>query len=250
MDEKFFRQLGLSTSHFNIYKCLLVNGDTTIKLIVDTTGESRTNTYMALDKLVKLGLAEPTSDKKASFSPCSPQKIKQMIDSQARCSALLSKEFGAILPSLQSSFALTTKKPGVVIFEGVDGLAKVYADILATGEDLTIFPCKNARKDPKLDKLITESITKQCNKGIKSRGIYPDELYEASDMAEISKSNISVRFIGPFRHDAQIIIYKDSVATTVFGDSIITTLINSKEMASTLRGVFDTLWEVGREKLA
>lgn len=240
MDTTILRKAGLTESAAKGYLALIEHGSLSPTELAEHTGENRTNAYAIADKLVSLGLATKRGDTKASYQPESPAKLKQLLITRQRELKAVDSELSGILPQLLSTFRLTTDKPGVLHLEGVDSLRQVYDDIIKTGDTLCIFPSSHDRDDPEIAAMIDSQIERQRKAGIKTEvllrqevitqfAIKNDELFEArpAPLAAL---------------DAQIMVYGDNVAITIFGSGVVTTIITSPPAAQTFRQLFLGYW--------
>ncbi len=83
MDEKLLMSLGLSQNLARTYRVLALRKELKPSQLMKLTGESRTNCYALLDKLVEMGLASKQDvNKKFVYYPSSPLALKK----NARCS--------------------------------------------------------------------------------------------------------------------------------------------------------------------
>ena len=80
MDVKFLKQLGLNGSQAKAYIALVKQGSLTPPELAELTGETRTNAYSILDKLVSLGLAKKVeSSKKATYRAEHPANLEKLV---------------------------------------------------------------------------------------------------------------------------------------------------------------------------
>lgn len=132
------RQTGLEKDQAIIYETLVKSGPQTASKISQKTHYKRGHVYFHLEELITNGLVERIEEPKkvAVFAPLHPVKLKSISENiirQAQDSYSALKE---VLPSIVSDFNLVSKKPGVIYFEGVEGIRKVLWDSLSAKEEI------------------------------------------------------------------------------------------------------------------
>ena len=130
-------------------------------------------------------------------------------------------------------------------FEGVEGLKKIYDDILSIGQEIRVIssPIEEGRKE--ILHLIREQIQKQVAQNIKTKAITPIGHQEiATPVAEDEKYLITRKIVpkDELHIPAQIIIYGEKVAITNFKEGFINVLMESKYIADTFRIMFEYMW--------
>ena len=237
------KKAGLTESQAKGYLALIENGELTPAAIADKTGESRTNGYMIAEKLEKLGLAHKTDGVKTAYAAENPQKIKVLLTRRQRQLRESSDALTGILPGIMSRFRLMSDQPGVMTYEGVSSIRVVYDAIISTGKDVLIFPSPYDRNDPEISSLIDKQIERQNKAGIKVLSLIQSDEWNTlktyqTNLLELRKLPDRMKF------DAQIMIFGDNVVSTVYNKGVVSTIINSPQMAETLRSVFFAIWNI------
>jgi sugar-specific transcriptional regulator TrmB len=247
MDIQVLTKAGLSESQAKGYFALLHNGGLSAQDLSNTINENRTNCYAIIDKLIALGLAERVEGA-SSFRATHPSNLRKMMASRQKKIIEIDRQIASFLPSLTSSYNLANNQPGTFILEGVEGVNRLYDDILRTGNNISIISSKYDRLDKEISKTIDLQIKKQKEKGIKVRSIIADDdLPQPEDIPLMNKSGIELR-IAKYQAHAQIIIYGDSVAISTFPGTMLTIVISQPLIAATLQSLFEILWS-GAETL-
>ena len=241
MDIEILKKAGLTDSQAKGYLALIENGALTPVEIAEKAGETRTNGYAIADKLVDLGLARKTNGSKAKVEAENPTKIRSLIASRQQQLKVVNDELTGLLPSLLSRFRLTSDQPGVMSLEGIDALKLVYDEIIATKQDVLIFPSAHDRTDPETSELIDKQIKRQREAGVKSLALISADEFDAIKAQE--DGLLSVRKLPDgVSFDAQIMVFGNTVVSTVFRHGIVSTIISSPDTASTLRNAFFAIW--------
>lgn len=236
---------GLTTDQWIIYKYLLDTGFSNVRKLSIRTGVNRTLTYRILEQLIKLNLVEKI-EKKGSvtfFYPKNPSNIITVLERKEEELNQLKNEFHQTLPKLISSFNLLEGKPSVHFFEGIEGLQKLYEEILLESEPIKLLRSSKDISDEDIKKVVLEQIKRQTKKGIAVELLGP---YNPTATKEFdNENNITRRFLAPedLTVPAQIIIFGTKVGITSFGDNMITTIIDSKPIYQTFTQIFSLLWK-------
>ena len=160
----------------------------------------------------------------------------------------MSKGFDPIYGKLVSAFNLFQGKPNVQFFEGMQGLQRIYDDILEVNQDIQIISSPVDEREDALD-LIREQINRQKERNIRTKAITPIGIQKefATPLGQDEHFLITRKSVPAeqLKIPAQIIIYGDRVAITNFKESVITILVESKYITETFRIMFDYIWNHG-----
>lgn len=134
MDVRVLEDIGLTNPQAAMYKALIDGGTQSAPALASAIGESRTNGYKVLDKLVELGLAvkEPRGGK-FKYAPTSPAALEQFVKLQAEAVRQKERRLNAELPHLLDYYFAHSERPSIRYFEGEEGLQSIYRDQIATG---------------------------------------------------------------------------------------------------------------------
>lgn len=124
------KELGLTETEALIYEVLLEQGPKPAKDLVIPSGLSRGNVYNAVTALVKKGLATEKQGVKTIYEAAPPSALQTLLNQEQSRFKQLSTTFQSILPQLSADFRLSTGKPVVRVFEGLDGIKQIYNEIL------------------------------------------------------------------------------------------------------------------------
>lgn len=240
MEEKQLQELGLSPSQAKAYRLLVLEGKLTPADLMTRTGESRTNAYMVLDRLVELGLAiKDEVSKKLVYRSNSPVGLAKIAERQRERAVQTEVKIREALPELLKFYHSYRTQPGVRFLQGRDGLREVYKDHLRTGGNEVVFRTK-ADNDYYGDDLINY-MEQRAAKGIQTDMIspYQEGMYHRAK-SENAKYKRDVTFVPDEAYSApvEISVYGSKVAITSFGEEAIATLIESPQIAEAMRQVF------------
>lgn len=246
INEKILSDSGLTQDQAKIYLFLLENGMANAKSISLKTGLGRALTYKVIDQLIASNLVEKRDvGKIARFFPSHPQAIKSMAETRKRESAAASESLNTVFGSLASSYNMLLGKPNIQFHEGVEGIERIYEDILETGQDIFLIssPIEEGREG--VLHLIKEQIEKQVAKNIRTKAITPiGGQKTATEITEDEKNLITRKEIPAekLHIPAQIIIYGDKVSITNFKEGMISVIIESKYIHETFKKMFEYIW--------
>src|SRR3989344_5645090 len=248
INEKILTDSGLTSEQTKIYLFLLESARSNAKIISKNTGTGRSLTYKILDQLVAMGLTEKRNDfgKITLFSPGHPQKLKDLVEVKSRSVITAQENLQNVFGTLASNYNLLSGKPNVQFYDGVDGLKKIYDDILDIGQDIGVISSPISENRTDVLHLIREQIEKQVAKNIKTKAITQiGDHKTATPIDEDEKFMITRREIPTekLHIPAQIILYGDKVAITNFKESIISILIESKYIKETFEKMFEYIWD-------
>lgn len=242
-------EIGLDKKEAQVYTTLINNGPLTVAQLAVKSKQKRTNLYNILSNLEILNLVKKdVSNNTTKYSPNSPEEIEKLIQSKKSMLSQAKLNFEIIKNSLISNYTLIENKPLISTYEGIEGLKKVYEDVNYTGDTLLLYRSQFENQSEKLGEVIDDQMIKQVNLGIKTKVIgppYKDTKAMKKIYTEYDKHRlVEQRFITEvnFTLPAQIMVYGSKVAISTIKKDIITTLIDNKYIADTLRIIFESLW--------
>lgn len=244
MLENELQQLGLSDKEAKTYLASLELGSAAVQEIAKKSGLKRPTVYFAIEQLVKKGLMSSfEKGKKTFFAAESPERLISLITLQQKKAQSLEENLRKFLPQLNDIFGLTGERPKIRFLEGKEGLKALQDDFLKT-EDKNI---ENIYPRDDFIKVFSEAerkdyIAKLRKKRIKVRTIYTSK-QEASALVPNPYAERKFVPYEKFPFSADITIYGNKVAIGTFRGKLMGAIIESKEIAETLRLVFNLAWE-------
>jgi len=235
--------LGLSDKEAKTYLASLGLGSTSVQEIAKKSGLKRPTTYFAIEQLVKKGLMSSfEKGKKSFFSAESPERLVSLIAAQKKKAQVLEEELQSVLPELNNVFNLTGEKPMVKFFEGKEGIKAIQEDILKT-EDKNI---ENIYPRDDFVKVFSEAERKGYIAELRKKRIKIRTIYTSQAPAQLILNPYAKRKFVPcekFPFSSDIVIYGDKIAIGTYKGKLIGIIIESKEIAETLRLVFNLAWQ-------
>lgn len=140
MDEKLLISCGLSHNQARAYKALILRKSLKPTELSKFIGESRTNCYAILDRLVELELATKVDDqKKYTYFPTSPLALKSLIESKRKAVEEQLIQLDRKMPQMLSAFELGGEAPKLKHFKGKSQLESMYKEQLTNGSKELFF---------------------------------------------------------------------------------------------------------------
>lgn len=238
--------LGLNENEATIYEYLLTNGKKKASDIAGAVEIGRGNTYNILTKLVALGLVTTIEAAQQLFQAAEPAKLRSLLDAQRTRIDQLQSSFNATLPHLLSTYNLTTGKPAIEIFEGLEGLERALADSLEQQEEILTFADPFAFSSETRD-LNTRYVKKRIRQGIQKRVLLPDNSVAQKYVQEAPTEHTTHKIIPNFPPlpGVAVEIYGDTVTMLNLGNGkTIAVIMHDKAFAEFYRRLFFFLWEL------
>jgi len=232
------QQLGLSEKQAKIYLACLELGETSIKEMAEKAGIKRTTIYDIIDDMTNAGYIRTTSKgKKIKYIATEPEDLVIIIKKRE---ALLKQ----IIPQLNSINNTSGLKPKILFYEGVDGLKKVYEDLLKYPNSQVYGWASDDAIKLLGDEWCQNYIAKRAKKKIKENLIYPltkiTGEYKREDKDHLRKS----KTVDPEKYifKIEINIYANKIAIASARDKI-GIIIESAPIAETMKMIFRMCWE-------
>ena len=238
------KQLGLNEKEALFYLILLENETLTATELAKAAEESRTNTYMIIDRLQAMSLVESDSSPVKRFTAVNPVQLQQLVIDKQEDLKALNAQLRSLLPGLNSKYQLAHHRPGVIHRQGLEGLKESFEDMTRTGKEVLIFDSDVSVHNKDAFAVILKSLAERKKSGIKSRALLHNAGREYPGIAEWpQKRNMDVRFSGDIPYEGEVAVYGDKCAFTVYVPDIIVTTITNAVIADTMRTVFENLWQ-------
>jgi sugar-specific transcriptional regulator TrmB len=195
MYKDIFTQIGLSDNEAIVYEFLIKNGKVTAGDIIKKTTLKRGVIYNTLENLRKKDvISKRTKNKVSYFSPQHPEKLKELADEKETELQKAERNLEANMPELTSQFNLSTGKPGIKFFEGVEGVKKVLEDSLRSKEEIYTYADIEAIVKH-IDKINQEYVQKRDKLNIKKRAILIDSPFARKYLKNYHRTTTDMKFI-------------------------------------------------------
>ncbi len=247
--EAELKKLNFSDKEARIYLALLELGIAPVQDIAKKAKVNRATTYVVLETLQKKGIVSRVEkETKIMFSAEPPRILMRLFRIQERELKEKEEDFKKIVPELEALFNLAAEKPRVKFFEGTEGVRAVREDILASGAKI-LYDIYSLEYVEQIRALFSEEENEEFLKKRQALGMTIKSIYTGDRPFEDFKLRGERRFIPKekFSFSSDILIYEDRLALTTLRDKMVSVIIESREIANTLRSVFELAWQ-GTEK--
>jgi len=128
---------GLKEKEAQIYNSLLSSGNLPVNEIIKKTNLKRGIVYKTLYDLIEKGLvSESIIKKKLHFKAEHPFKLSDFVEEKYKEAQKNQTTLATILPQLVSSFKSAGNKPGIKIYEGIQGIKDAYMDTIHSNQKI------------------------------------------------------------------------------------------------------------------
>ncbi|HZL08190.1 MAG TPA: helix-turn-helix domain-containing protein, partial [Candidatus Dormibacteraeota bacterium] len=244
MDIELLSNIGLTPQQAKTYAFLAKQGAGPPPAIAQALGESRTNTYNVLEKLLEFGLVKRFRQNKRYVFQAEPPTALEKLAKQRRDAALQQeRQLHALMPDMLSQYFDGNERPGVRFFQGESELKDIYMDQIKTRRPIYII-----RPDYNMDlydfEYMSEIRHMARKAGIKRYAITPDrpkapKNYRESDpFMKLTRTWIKA---GDYTTPVEWNAYGDKLAIMSFGKEAIGMIIESPQIAEAFRQLYGLL---------
>lgn len=237
---------GLHESLANTYLALLDSEYITPVKLAKITKESRTNTYKLLDELVALELATKQEiAKKLHYKAESPTHLLTLARERIDELAVQENNIKSQLPVMLKRYYESHEQPGVRFYQGKDGIKEIYEEQISVGKPIQFMKTR-ADIDFFGFKFMHEIRNLAPNAKITRKAFTPDAPETPTDIESSDKKMMLNRtWYLPEDYTAPVewSVYGDKVSVISFGQEAIGMVIDSPQIAESLRQMFNLLDE-------
>ncbi|MFA6131046.1 MAG: helix-turn-helix domain-containing protein [Patescibacteria group bacterium] len=238
------QKIGLSENEAKLYELLLIQGKTRARDLFETSKLGRGNVYNILNSLKAKGLVLSVEGKQQVFEAVDPTKLESMIQKKVTDIQMLRSEFTASLPQLASIFNLSTGKPTIEIFEGLEGIERALEDSLQSKSLIKTMGDPNLLKGEVAD-LNGRYTKKRIRQKIRKQLLVPDRPELRKMFADYEKEFSTIRYLPDFFTNTKVTaeIYGNTVVFVIVREQkIFAVIVRDEAMAHYQESLFDYLW--------
>ncbi|NQU98802.1 TrmB family transcriptional regulator [Candidatus Woesearchaeota archaeon] len=230
MSKEIIKSLGLSDNESEVYLLLLNQKEALAADIAKKSKISRPHIYDTIAKLIDKGLASYViKNGKKYFKPADPEVFMDLLKSKE-------DSLKNILPDLKTLYSPQKEKPVVEVYEGKEGLKVVLNQLIKLGEDFSALgPTINWQKEVPI--ALERYLRKREKIGFKGRLLSP----EGTDVLKVplnTYKSLPKEYASP----ATTVMYGDKTCLILWLDTIVTILIENKELAESFKNYFNLMW--------
>jgi sugar-specific transcriptional regulator TrmB len=167
------KELGLTETEALLYELLIELGPKPARDLVEPAKIGRGNVYNGLTQLQHKGFVTIKQGNKQVYEAVDPSKLLSLLVLEQERLRQLESSFASALPQLSSTFNLSTGKPAIQVFEGIEGFEKALEDSLTTKGEILTYVDLEALQGPFAD-INRRYIKLRAQKKINKRAITSD----------------------------------------------------------------------------
>ena len=240
-------QLGINPSEALVYELLLELGPKPAQDLITPSGLGRGNLYNVLTSLKKKGLVSEVEGKKTVFTAAPPNKLQSLLEAEQKRISQISAALGSIMPLLSSEFHLSTGKPVIQVYEGLEGAEKAIFDSIDSKTEVLTYYDFSAMKD-KLADIDDRYYAAYAKKGIQKRILVTDSTTAHAYFAD-AMIGTRVGFVPnfPAAFNAGIQIYDSKVSfVSLKNDRLISVIMADPTFYEMMRQFFEFHWSLAK----
>jgi sugar-specific transcriptional regulator TrmB len=241
--ERELANIGLSEKAVRVYLASLELGPSPVQQISKKAAVNRPTAYVMIEALTEKGLMSSfEKGKKRFFKAENPEQLLSLVNQEKQ--SLETKEISIkkILPELKKLLSYSNDRPGVSFYEGIEGVVALRSDVLRSGEKelFELVPLDEVRKYIS-DDAPPDDLRHSIKRNLKIRSVYTSA---RGPVLKHSHTNVETRFIpaSKIKLGCEVIIYGDKTALLTFAGKPIGAMIQSKEIAETMKSLFSFVW--------
>jgi sugar-specific transcriptional regulator TrmB len=241
------KEFGLTDNEIKLYLKLLELGSATSGELMKELGFYSKTIYELLDKLIDKGLVSFVIKSNIKyFEATNPEKFLDIISEEEKELKTKEEHIKQILPELIAKRRISKEPQEATIYKGNKGMKSVFEDMLKQKGEILVFGGGGKFKEA-LGPYSELWHKKRAKAEIKLRLLWNKKLRDKKKNLK-KYELVQVKFLPEeFDNPAPAVIYGDKVTITVWSETPIATLIRSKEVASSYRSYFNTLWKIAKE---
>ncbi len=244
--EKELQEIGLPEKEAKVYIAMLELGRATAQDIAKKSEVNRATTYFVMESLMKKGLASAIDEgPRQYFLPEDPSQLEAIFERQRVEFEARRERVASLVAELSERNALKTKKPVVKYYLGKEGILRMakHGFKYAKGEKLL-----TAFSKDEMDRYISEEERRRARASRVQSEIEIRMLCNSTQKPVVESGDIILVLPKEERDfPGDISIYKDVVQLISYED-MTGIVIENKNIATTLRTLFDMAFEYSREK--
>ncbi len=242
---------GLSDTEAKTYESLLSRAAWQPSELAKTVGESRTNMYKILDKLVSLGLAKKfDQDKKIHYAAVNPGRLLELAHARRQAQEQAEKELQVHSQQLIRSYVKTHEQPAITYYQGKDEMREIF-DVIENANEEIVFVHTVAGIDFYGFDFMHQLRMRAVKSGRTRRGLTPDTALATVDYKEKDALvNLTRTWLKAEDYTAPVEwgAFDDKLYIISYGEDALGMVIQNQQIADAFKQLF-ALLERGQHAL-
>lgn len=225
----------LSPKQASVYLALLELGSASVSQIAETAALKRPITYVVLDELQKLNLAQALPGRTKQYTASDPNQLATELEQ-------LTRDFREMLPYLRS-LQQKAGKPHILTYTGLQAVQHALHQIRRPKEARYLTSISALREAMPQEVHRWEQIYQRNQAAKGGQHLLVDSPADRLFATLLQKAGQEVRFLPPnFLLFCDLALIDDSVYLTTLQPEIVLTVIESKAFYDVQQIFFDSLW--------
>jgi sugar-specific transcriptional regulator TrmB len=244
--ESVLTQLGLSPKEAKFYLFLLNETLMTASQIAKRLHESRTNTYMVLDKLAEEGLALcDSSSAIKKFAAADPEVLDKKLHEREEALSKSRAALNKVLPRLTNSYKEAEAKRALSPIEVPKKHQPIIQETSETEKTVRIIASQGLPNLTEAWTLISAVISARNSKSYKTELVYHKSDAKNPLITNLASNSLKSRAVAEKLQDGGVILYGNRIVLISHDAKPKLTAMNNAPLEATLNSVFEQLWRGG-----
>lgn len=242
-------KLGLSDKEALVYLAALELGPSPVQVISRKAEVNRATTYVMIEALLQKGLMSTfEKGKKMMYTAEKPERLHRIVHTERAAVNEKEQVVKRLLPELEALSDAAGERPKVSFYEGFEGLEAmretIFASHIETMEDVISYD--------DLRHLMPEEHWKKHGKKLDSKKIKGRALFTSESGKDNPQDPTGLWHYKKIPHKlfpmhGELTVYGDRVAMLALRGKLVGVIVESKEMATMVRTLFDLAWKQADE---
>lgn len=237
ISKQLITSLNLTEAEVAVYLAALELGQANMQQLARKSGVKRTSIYNFIDNIKERHLiTETKKNGRSLYSATSPEQLISLEKSRL-------VELNELLPQLLAIQNLQKTKPTVTFHEGFEAVKEVYDDFVKEGQPIIAWSeFDQSRKAT--GTLFDEQGVRRSRKGVTVQWITTD----SPDARTFTRHDYGLlretKFVKSEKFKTKVVVYGNKLALLSYhANPPYVVLIEDKDIADTVRGLWEELWQ-------
>lgn len=243
------KHLGLSEKEALVYLASLELGPATVQDLSHKAKVNRATTYVMIEALSARGLLSTfVRGKKRFYAPENPERLVSILRFQKQELEEKEKEFSKTLPLLLALYNAEGAKPQIRYLEGPEGLETLRQTFeKLKGEFVQILNVDDALTAREFETGRTRHVSVLKQEKVPFRVLAVGEKINLEDIPDVGEGKMKMIPFSEFPLHGEITVRGNHVLLFSYRSTILAVVIVSKEIADSVRALFDLAWKGAQE---
>lgn len=243
MLKKDLEYLGLAEKEALIYMAALELGKAPVQKIAQKAGVNRATAYVIIEALSKKGLiSNYTEGKKQFFCAEAPEKLSLLFREEVMEIQRRQEYLDKILPELKSLNASVKSRPVVRYYEGKAGIRAIAEELFISEykDDVRMIFSNDLLTQTFSEEELVSMTNRRKAKGTKAKAIVNDEFNKLKTRSDAELFRLPTK---NYSITSDIAFFGDKIRIVTQKGESAGLIIENKEVANTLKILFDLAWK-------